>query len=136
MSRKSIELIYNKTTGKMERYDPTYDITIHCKTSEEKERVEKILASFRWIPVSERLPETTDPVNITWVNHDPEVYYSNIKDKPFTATACFCNGKWWWYSAVCQDYLDEYGKCDMDQMDDAIEVTAWKPLPDPYEEKE
>lgn len=133
---KKMQLMYNSTTGKMEEYDPTYDITIHCKTREEKERVEKILASFRWIPVTEDLPKTTDPVNITYVNHDPEVYYSDIKDKPFTATACFCNGKWWWYSAVCKDFLDEYGKCDMDQMDDAIEVTAWKPLPDSYEAKE
>ena len=86
----------------------------------------------RWIPVSERLPDNTDPVNITWVNHDPESYYADIKDKPFTATGHYCNGRWWWYSADCQDYLDEYGHCDVDAMDDAIEVIAWMPLPQPY----
>lgn len=90
------------------------------------------LEQTTWIPVSERLPDNTDPVNITWVNHDPEVYYADIKDKPFTATGHYCNGRWWWYSASCQDYLDEYGHCDDDAMDDAIEVIAWMPLPEPY----
>ena len=86
----------------------------------------------RWIPVSERLPDNTDPVNITWVNHDPESYYADVKDKPFTATGHYCNGKWWWYSVTCQDYLDEYGHSDVDAMDDDIEVVAWMPLPEPY----
>lgn len=87
----------------------------------------------KWIPVSERLPDNTDPVNITWVNHDPESYYADIKDKPFTATGHYCNGRWWWYSVTCQDYLDEYGHWDIDAMDDAIEVIAWMPLPSPYQ---
>ena len=86
----------------------------------------------QWIPVSERLPENTEPVNITWVNRKPEPYYADIKDKPFTATGHYCNGKWWWYSAVCQDYLDEFGECEMDEMDGDIEVIAWMPLPEPY----
>lgn len=90
----------------------------------------------KWISVSERLPDNTDPVNITWVNHDPESYYADIKDKPFTATGHYCNGRWWWYSVTCQDYLDEYGRCDVDAMDDAIEVIAWMPLPSPFEPQE
>lgn len=89
--------------------------------------------SRQWIPASERLPENTYPVNITWVNHDPEPYYATIKDKPFTATGCYCDGKWYWYSVTCQDYLDEYRYCDVDSMDEAIEVIAWQPLPKPYE---
>ena len=86
----------------------------------------------KWIPVSERLPDNTDPVSITWVNHDPESYYADIKDKSFIATGHYCNGRWWWYSVTCQDYLNEYGRCDVDAMDDAIEVIAWMPLPEPY----
>lgn len=85
-----------------------------------------------WIPVSERLPESTDPVNITWVNHKPSPYYKDIKDKPFTATGCYCDGKWYWYSAVCQAYLDEYRYSENDYMDNGIEVIAWMPLPEPY----
>ena len=92
--------------------------------------------SVKWIPVSERLPDNTDPVIITWVNHDPESYYADIKDKPFTATGHYCNGRWWWYSVTSQDYLDEYGHWDIAAMDDAIEVIAWMPLPKPYEPQE
>ena len=78
-----------------------------------------------WIPVTERLPETTDPVNVTWANNDPVSYYEDIRGKRFTATACYHRGKWWWYSSVCQDLLDEYGKsCMDDEIDEAIEILA------------
>lgn len=86
----------------------------------------------KWIPVSEKLPENTDPVNITWVNHKPAPYYADIKDKPFTATGCYCDGKWYWYSVLCQAYLDEYRYSENDYMDNGIEVIAWMPLPEPY----
>lgn len=86
----------------------------------------------RWIPCSERLPEDLEPVNITWVNHNPKGYYADIKDKPFTATGHYCKGRWYWYSSTCQDYLEEYGRCDVDEIDTDIEVTAWMQLPDPY----
>ena len=91
----------------------------------------------RWIPVTERLPETTDPVNVTWANNDPVSYYEDIRGKRFTATACYHRGKWWWYSAVCQDLLDEYGKsCMDDEIDEAIEILAWRPLPEKYKEED
>ena len=92
--------------------------------------------TVKWIPCSERLPEDSEPVNITWVNHNPVSYYADIKDKPFTATGHYCNGKWWWFSATCQDYLDEYGRSDNDDMSNDIEVTAWMPLPKPWEGKQ
>lgn len=85
-----------------------------------------------WIPVSERLPEDLEPVNITWVNHNPSSYYMDIKDKSFTATGHYCKGRWYWYSSTCRDYLEEYGRCDVDEIDTDIEVTAWMPLPQPY----
>lgn len=90
----------------------------------------------RWISVKDRLPEDLEPVNITWVNHNPESYYENIKDKPFTATGHYCNGRWYWYSSTCQDYLEEYGRCDVDEIDTDIEVIAWMPLPAPYDQQE
>lgn len=94
----------------------------------------------KWIPVTEKLPETTDPVNITWVNHKPEPYYASIKDVPFTATGHYHRGKWYWYSATCQDVLDEYGRCDWDEINEEtspdVEVIAWMPLPEPYRERE
>ena len=87
-----------------------------------------------WMPCSERLPRDLEVVNITWVNHRPVCYYSDIKDKPFTATAIHYKDKWWWYSPICEDLLAEYGKSECDKMDADIEVTAWMPLPKPYEE--
>ena len=88
--------------------------------------------SGRWIPCSERLPEELQEVNITWVNREPEPYYDSIKDVPFTGSGVYCKGKWYWYSAVCVDYLREYGFSPNDNIDGAIEVTAWMPLPEPY----
>ena len=86
----------------------------------------------RWIPCSERLPENNDPVNVTWVNHNPEVYYADIKDKPFTATAHYHNGRWYWFSSVTQDYLNEYDVWTPDLVDKDVEITAWMPLPEPW----
>lgn len=89
-------------------------------------------AEERWIPCSERLPEDLEEVNVTWVNHDPEPYYAFVKDKPFTASAVYYKGKWYWYSSTCRDLLAEYGRNPNQEIDDGIEIIAWKPLPEPY----
>ena len=85
-----------------------------------------------WISVSEKLPEDLEPVNITWVNHEPEPYYHDIKDKNFVATGIYYRGQWYWYSTTCADYLGEYGSNEVDKVDDAVEIVAWMPLPQPY----
>jgi len=101
------------------------------KTAFEVERDE-----HRWIPVTERLPEDNEAVNVVWVNHSPVFYYQHIKDKPQTATGVYYRGKWYWWSADTQDYLAEYGKWEPDLMDAAIEVTHWMPLPEPPKEEQ
>jgi hypothetical protein len=89
-----------------------------------------------WIPVSERLPEELVPVNVTWINRKPEPYYAEIKDVPFACTAVYYNGKWYWWSSVCTDYLEEYGEYNVDLVDKYIDIVAWMPLPETYMESE
>ena len=89
-----------------------------------------------WIPVSKRLPEELVPVNVTWINRNPESYYAKIKDVPFSATAVYYNSKWYWYSSTCVDYLSEYGKNDFDLVDKDIDIIAWMELPSAYIPKE
>ena len=96
------------------------------------------LSEPHWIPVTERLPEEGIPVNVTWVNRKPEFYYSEIKDKPYTATAIYFRGRWFWYSCVIEDWLAEYGSNEsflanlQEAVDRDIEITAWCELPEPY----
>ncbi len=88
-----------------------------------------------WIPCSEKLPDDIEPVNITWVNHNPESYYAEIKDKPFTATGVYFNGQWYWWSSLCTDILAEYSHNYSDVIDDDIEIIAWQPLPKSYKQE-
>lgn len=53
----------------------------------------------RWTPCSERPPEDIRPVIVTWKNTDPASYYQYIVGKHYTGTACYKNGKWYWYCA-------------------------------------
>lgn len=85
-----------------------------------------------WIPCSERLPEDIRPVLVTWKNNDPKSYYQYIVGKHFIGTAHYHRGKWYWYSSVTEDLLAEYGKCDGEEFDEAIEAVAWMPLPKPW----
>jgi hypothetical protein len=84
-----------------------------------------------WHRVEEELPESNDAVNVVWANRNPESYYAGIKDKPFVATAHYHKGKWYWFSATCKDFLDEYGRCEVDEVDKDIDILYWMPLPSP-----
>lgn len=85
-----------------------------------------------WIPVSERLPDDIRPVIVTWKNNDPASYYQYIVGKHFIGVAHYLKGKWYWYSSTTEDFLAEYGRYEGEEFDEAIEVIAWMPLPEPY----
>ena len=94
--------------------------------------IEELPSAQKWTPVSKGLPEDLKPVNITYINEDPAPYYEHIKGIPFTATAIYYRGGWYWWSCTCADVLAEYGHSYSDSMDERIEVTAWMPLPEPH----
>jgi hypothetical protein len=98
-------------------------------------KLPSVQPKLHWIPVSERLPESIRPVIVTWKNTDPASYYQYIVGKHFTGTACYKNGKWYWYSSTTEDMLAEYGRYDSEEFDEAIECIAWMPLPEPYVER-
>lgn len=108
-----------------EHYDSIETVNEACRMGMEA------LERTGWIPVTERLPEKLEAVNIVWENNNPEPYYENIKGKAFVATGYYYNGNWYWFSVVCEDFLKKYGKCPMDVVDEGINITHWMPLPEP-----
>ena len=56
-----------------------------------------------------------------------------VKDKPFSATAVYYKGKWYWWNQYTKDLLAEYGeRCNVGLLDKDVEITAWMPLLEPY----
>lgn len=106
----------------------------YCHPSNIADELAKLplIPGQQWIPCSERPPEELCEVNITFENTNPAKYYDFIKGKRFVGSAVYYKGRWYWYSAVCVDYLSEYGFSPNDEMDDAIKVIAWMALPEAY----
>lgn len=62
--------------------------------------------------------------------------YGDIGEIQFSGAAVFYNDNWYWYSELTQAILWKYGKCEDMLIDDAIEITAWMPFPEPYKEEQ
>jgi hypothetical protein len=98
--------------GKAKIYDDTYDVTVHCESAKEMEKVKRILNGDRWIPAGHP-PETDDYILLSFANLSvPEIgRYEKSED-----------GGGSYYIAD-----DEIPCIEMN-----VIVNAWMPLPKPY----
>lgn len=108
--------------GKAAVYDDTYDITIHCESQEEQDRVRKILENrLRWTPCDEGLPKIYEHK----LGNGQQKYSNNVM------------ATYEYYGHHCMDiaYLWEDGAGNKYWTDDegkSLNVLAWMPLPEPY----
>lgn len=114
-------------------YDDTYDITIHCESREEQEKVRKTLENIpRWIPCGERLPTAPKRLEdeermflVCVLNIDS----SNPDEPPFPFV----------YKTIELDHYDgpeegwREGNDKSETGDYETRVIAWMALPEPYE---
>lgn len=101
--------------GVAEVYDDTYDVTVHCESEEEQERVVGILERYPgWIPVedTEHTPEDESYVLVSFSNSShPDIARYEENDEGGT-----------YYPGDDEDSYLKYG----------LFVNAWMPLPKPY----
>lgn len=115
----SINLIFDED-GFAREYDDTYDITIHCESQEEQD---KVLAKLnrRWIPCSERPPKEKDAGILKKLGTEKRSEYVlvtvEVKGERMVAQACTKDGVWDW---------------DMKYAFPDFKVVAWMPMPEPY----
>jgi hypothetical protein len=105
---EGLEFIIN-TDGVATLYDDTYDITIHCESQEEQDDAIRRMKAWRWIPVTERLPEVDELVLVT---DDSGGVKTVGVDRCGEYEAS--SKRFWYYTQ---------------------NVTAWMPLPKPYKKE-
>lgn len=105
--------------GVAEVYDDTYDVTIHCESEEEQERVVGILERYQgWIPVedTEHTPENESYVLVSFSNfYHPDIARYEENDEGGT-----------YYPGDDEKSYLNYG----------LFVNAWMPLPELYRPEE
>ena len=117
-----IKLVCNEA-GEWEKYDDTWDITIHCRVEQENEKIRAILTNLNlsgWIATKDKLPEKFKTV-LCWVRDKTiaggETYILGSQD----------NGCW---------FLNTYDIGTQSYPVKDYEVVAWRELPEPYVEVE
>lgn len=111
--------------GIAKEYDDTFDITIHCESEEEQNKVLEIL-NRRWIPVSERLPEERKTII------GPDVFIDPSEEVLVQMKSGWMHVTRYWGSRERyknRPWIDlSYPTTD--------EVIAWMPLPERYKDGE
>lgn len=89
------------------------DPDVLTKQTMEIQRLHDELDKYRWIPVTERLPEEkTNPVTRDFYEYPVTYVIDDVKDVRYRK---YGQGHWWNGAGICDEY-----------------VVAWMPLPDPY----
>lgn len=103
--------------GVAEEYDDTYDITIHCESEEEQDRVSKILENYHgWIPVdSDNQPKDEERVLVSFENFN-EVLTARYKAEEEEGGT----------------FLLDADDTDESFVSHDLYVSAWQSLPDRY----
>lgn len=105
--------------GVAEVYDDTYDVTVHCESEEEQERVVGILERYPgWIPVedTEHTPEDESYVLVSFSNFPlPDIARYEENDEGGT-----------YYPGDDEDSYLKYG----------LFVNAWMPFPEQYKSED
>ena len=139
--REAIE-IFNKWMDCKDAYqaDPScdgncYSCEYYASAEEEKEAMQMAVSALkkqkqdRWIPVTERLPEEDGNYLVTFESGYAEDYELDpIGIAPFEVD---CEGFGIWQESFDPVSLGSLGSDWVD-----IQVTAWRPLPAPYQEDE
>lgn len=107
-----LKLVENEE-GVWELYDDSYDITIHCETEDEMNRVINILEDKSWIP-ADQPPKPEEYVLLSFENFSIPLIgmYRNDDDGGV------------YYIGNEESCISHY-----------IIVNAWMPLPEPYRTK-
>lgn len=102
--------------GEWEEYNDAYDITIHCESAEEQEKILNIFRNNQWIPCSERLPEEEEYILLSFADYtglDIGRYEKDGENSNF-------------YPGDEEESYASYG----------LVVNAWMPLPEPYRQND
>ena len=141
VGEKSILCTVDKD-GVLTPYDDTYDVVIHCSNKEDQEQTVKLIKDSNWIPVEERLPETSKMVLVTvhtsewisdyhskWVPEEEKIHY---EEKYRTSYGYIDDRRIW----ICLDETNDEIYCEKEFGTDKGKaydvVVAWKPLPEPH----
>ena len=102
--------------GTASLYDDTYDITIHCESREEQDKVKRILQNPEphWIPVEQALPDEPFGCFVTVMDTNPVTMEEFENILPYFVG---WDGEQW---------------NDADGEQCPFEVLAWWMLPEPY----
>lgn len=115
--------------------------------SPEEIRALKANEKHHWIPVEERLPEPNARVLVTlkhhrwitdygsaWVPEDEKIDHQEYTE---VCEAVYMPDIGWKYAEAEADYGEAFAfiKPEKDMSCPVVEVTAWMPLPEPYQEE-